>query len=112
MDNLYQELRKDLEMNKMEVFQNKLSIIKDFFSMYYQQNNIILFKVFQEYSEINNTIQRNVKEFLLQQLIFLYIFLIISLIKKEKENFLSGIKNCIFYYNQSFISFIFILINK
>ena len=112
MDNLYQELRKDLEMNKMEIFQNKLSIIKDFFSMYYQQNNIILFKVFQEYSEINNTIQRNVKEFLLQQLIFLYIFLIISLIKKEKENFLSGIKNCIFYYNQSFISFIFILINK
>ena len=112
MDNLYQELRKDLEMNKMEIFQNKLSIIKDFFSMYYQQNNIILFKAFQEYSEINNTIQRNVKEFLIQQLIFLYIFLIISLIKKEKEKFLSGIKNCVFYFNQSFISFLYILINK
>ena len=75
MDNLYQEIRKDLEMNKMEIFKNKLSIIKDFFSMYYQQNNIILFKVFQEYSEINNTIQRNVKEFLFTTInFFIYIF--------------------------------------
>ena len=112
IDNLYQELRKDLEMNKMEMFQNKLSIINDFFLMYYQKNNIILFKVFQDYSDINNTIQNNVKEFILQQLLFLYIFLIISLIKKEKEKYLSGIKNLTFYYNQNFIAYLFLILTK
>ena len=66
-----------------EFFKNKLSIINE---KYYHQNNIILFKIFQNYSIL---IILYGKEFILQQLIILYIFLMISFVEKEK--YLSGI---------------------
>lgn len=47
----YQELWKDLEMNQMNFL--KINIYnKWIFLIYYHQNNIILFKIFQNYSDI------------------------------------------------------------
>ena len=112
IDNLYMDLRKDLEMNKMEIIQNKLAILKDFFDIINDKSNIDLFMVFEKYSEQNNTIQKCIKEFILQKIIYFFILNIIILIENEKEIYLSGIKNLAFYYSQNFMSFILICLNK
>ena len=112
IDNLYMDLRKDLEMNKMEIIQNKLAILKDFFDIINDKSNIDLFLVFEKYSEQNNTIQKCIKEFILQKIIYFFILNIIILIENEKEIYLSGIKNLAFYYSQNFMSFILICLNK
>ena len=38
-EKLYNELMKDLEINKMEIYQNKLSIIKDFIYIIISQDS-------------------------------------------------------------------------
>ena len=111
-EKLYEDLIKDVELNKMEIYQNKLSIIEDFFTLINDENNIKFFKNFNLYSEINNSIQKNVKDFLIQQILFFYILLLISLIKKEKDFYLSGIKNLTFIYHQNLLCVIFICILK
>ena len=50
IDNLYMDLRKDLEMNKMDIIQNKLAILKDFFDVFNDKSNIDLFLVFEKFS--------------------------------------------------------------
>ena len=112
IDNLYMDLRKDLEMNKMDIIQNKLAILKDFFDVFNDKSNIDLFLVFEKFSEENNTIQKCVKEFILQQIYYFFILNIIILIENEKEIYLSGIKNIAFYYSQNFMAFILICLNK
>ena len=111
IDNLYMDLKKDLEINKMEIIQNKLSILKDFFEVFNNKNNIELFQVFENYSD-NNIIQKCVKEFILLQYIYLFIFIIIIIFEENKEIYLSGIKNCAFYYSQNYLSFVLICLNK
>ena len=76
------DLRKDLEMNKMDIIQNKLAILKDFFDVFNDKSNIDLFLVFEKFSEENNTIQKCVKEFILQQIYYFFILNIIILIVK------------------------------
>ena len=112
IDNLYMDLRKDLEMNKMDIIQNKLAILKEFYDVFNDKSNIDLFLVFEKFSEQNNTIQKCVKEFILQQIIYFFILNIIILIENEKEIYLSGIKNLAFYYSQNFMAFILICLNK
>ncbi len=112
IDNLYMDLRKDLEMNKMDIIQNKLAILREFYDVLNDKSNIDLFLVFEEFSEQNNTIQKCVKEFILQQIIYFFILNIIMLIENEKEIYLSGIKNLAFYYSQNFMAFILICLNK
>ena len=77
-EKLYEDLIKDVELNKMEIYQNKLSIIEDFFTLINDENNIKFFKNFNLYSEINNSIQKNV--------IFLYF--INNKFNKKRKRFL------------------------
>ena len=42
---LYNELIKDIEINKMEIYQNKLSIVKDFLYIFSSENNSKLYNL-------------------------------------------------------------------
>ena len=55
-----------------------------------------------------------IKEYLIQQIIFFYIIILIGLINNEKEKniYLSGLQNLSFYFHQNFQVFNFILISK
>ena len=135
LEKLHNELIKDLEINKMDGYANKLSIIKDFLFIYNSNNNDNLFNIidnsilknkYNNLSCANFTINKNksfnmkelnsnddilliIKEYLIQQIIFLYIILLISLIKKEKNNYQSGLHNLSFYFHQNIIIFIYII---
>lgn len=52
-----------------EFFKNKLSIINE---KYYHQNNIILFKIFQNYSDINNTLWKRIYFTTINNFIYLF----------------------------------------
>ena len=112
VEKLYNELMKDLEVNEMDIYPNKLTIIKDFIFIFNDQNNWKLFNSIENMvMEIKqNNIGLILKEYLLQQLIFFYIIILIGLIKKGKNIFLSGLLNLSFYFHQSFIIFIYIAI--
>ena len=117
---LYNELMKDIEINKMAIYENKLLIIKDILHIFNDDSNLKIYNVIDNIS-MNNNININdlntindystIKEFIIEQLIFFYIIILIGLIKKEKKNiFHSGLLNLSFYFNQNYIIFIYIII--
>ena len=108
-EKLYNELMKDLEINKMEIYQNKLSIIKDFIYIFNSQDSYYLFDII-ESKKLNNDLL--LKEFIVEELVFFYIILLIGLFKKEKNSFHSGLHNLSFYFHQSFIIFIYIIVTN
>ena len=112
MEKLYNELIKDLDINKIEIYQNKLSIVKDFLFIIYNDNNYSLFSIIDSKLLNNNNIDLILKEYIIEQIIFFYIIILIGLIKKEKNIFYTGLLNLSFYFHQSFIIFIFIIINN
>ena len=136
MEKLYNELIKDIEINKMEIYQNKLSIIKDFLFIYNSQCNTNLYNIIDnmilnENNSIltNNTLTKNkscnfkskikndnifliIKEFFIEQFIFFYTIILIALVKKEKNNYHSGLHNLTFYFHQNIIVFIYIVFSN
>ena len=111
IEKLYNELMKDLEINKMEIYQNKLSIIKDFIYIFNSQDSYYLFNII-ESQILNKSNDLTLKEFIVEEIVFYYIIILIGLIKKEKNIFLSGLHNLSFYFHQSFIIFIYIIVNN
>jgi CTD small phosphatase-like protein 2 len=93
----------------MEIYQNKLSIIKDFIYIFNSQDSYYLFDII-ESKKLNNDLL--LKEFIVEELVFFYIILLIGLIKKEKNSFHSGLHNLSFYFHQSFIIFIYIIVTN
>ena len=128
LENLFNELIKDLENNKLETFDTKLTIVKKFLLIFNDEFNQNLFLTFDINSLnnslnqiiINNNMNNNdnifllIKEYLIQQLIFFYIIILISLIKSKQERniYLSGIQNLCFYLHQNFHVLNLILTNK
>ena len=111
IETLYNELMKDLEINKMDIYQNKLTIIKDFLYIFNEQNNAYLFDII-DYNKITYNMNIILKEYIIEQFVFFYIIIVIGLIKKEKNIFHSGLHNLSFYFHQSFIAFIYIIITN
>ena len=134
VEKLYNELIKDIEINKMEIYQNKLSIVKDFIYIYNSECNNNLYNLIDNMilndtniklansntfnknkpnninkKIINNNIFLIIKEYFIEQIIFLYIIILITLIKKDKNNFQSGLHNLTFYFHQNVIVFIYII---
>ena len=110
-EKLYNELKKDLEVNEMDIYQNKLTIIKDFIIIFNDKNNSKLFNIIETIAlKLNNNIGLAIKEYLILQLIFFYIIILIGLINKEKNNYHSGLLNLSFYFHQSLIILIYIII--
>ena len=117
IENLFNELIKDLENNKLEKFENKLIIVKKFLILFNDNFNQNLFLTFDLNSlniNNNNDIFLLIKEYLIQQIVFFYIIIIISLIKSKQERniYLSGIQNLCFYFHQNFQVLNFILTSR
>ena len=138
IEKLYSELIKDIEINKMEIYQNKLSMIKDFLFIYNSESNNYLFNILDSMSlneknlckskstdNKNNSYNFNfentkknedifliIKQYLISQIIFFYIIILIGLIKKEKNIFQSGLHNLAFYFHQNIIVFIYIIFSN
>ena len=117
IENLFNELIKDLENNKLEKFENKLIIVKKFLMLFNDNFNQNLFLTFDLNSlniNNNNDIFLLIKEYLIQQIVFFYIIIIISLIKSKQERniYLSGIQNLCFYFHQNFQVLNFILTSR
>ena len=120
LNNLFNELRKDLEINRLDEYENKLIPIKQFMKFYYDDKNKNLFLFF-DINSLNRFVKKSnidsknsfllIKEYLIQHLIFCYIIILIGLIKEEseKKTFLSGIQNLNFYFHQNFHVFNFLL---
>ena len=128
IENLFNELIKDLENNKLEKFENKLNIVKKFLIIFNDNFNQNLFLTF-DINSLNNSLNQIIlndnmnnndniflliKEYLIQQLVFFYIIILISLIKSKQERniYLSGVQNLCFYFHQNFHVFNFILTSK
>ena len=112
IEKLFNDLMKDIEVNKLEKYTNKLSIIKDFLFIINDEEN---FKIIEEI-DINiikktNNIFLMIKEYFVFQMIFFYSFILIELIK-NKDDFFSGLQNLIFYFHQNFIIFLFLIITN
>ena len=112
IEKLYTELMKDLDINNIEIYQNKLSIIKDFLYIIHNEQNFYLFDIIDSKKINNNNIDLILKEYIIEEIVFFYIIILIGLIKKEKNIFYTGLHNLSFYFHQSFIIFIFIIINN
>ena len=127
IENLFNELIKDLENNKLEKFENKLNIVKKFLILFndnFNQNLFLTFDLNSLNNSFNQIILNNdnnndnifllIKEYLIHQIVFFYIIIIISLIKSKQERniYLSGIQNLCFYFHQNFQVFNFILTSK
>ena len=140
IEKLYDELIKDIEINKMDIYQNKLSIIKDLLYIYNSQDNNNLYNIIDNIlldnedilfnfdiknNTYNNKINNNnniknsnyfiffiIKEYFILQIIFFYTIILISLIKKEKNIFQSGIHSISFYFHQNIIIFIYIIFSN
>ena len=137
IEKLYNELIKDIEINKMDIYQNKLSIMKDLLYIYHSEENNKLLNAIDNIlfnnncfylSNIgNNTFNKNfdikksnnkfqifliIKEFIIYQIIFFYIVILISLIKKEKNNYQSGLHIISFYFHQNIILLIYIIFSN
>ena len=128
LENLFNELIKDLENNKLEKFENKLNIVKKFLIIFNDNFNQNLFLTF-DINSLNNSLNQIIlntnmynndniflliKEYLIQQLVFFYILILISLIKSKQERniYLSGVQNLCFYFHQNFHVFNLILTSK
>jgi len=128
LENLFNELIKDLENNKLEKFENKLNIVKKFLIIFndnFNQNLFLTFDINSLNNSLNQIILNNsmynndnifllIKEYLIQQLVFFYILILISLIKSKQERniYLSGVQNLCFYFHQNFQVFNLILTSK
>jgi len=112
IEKLFNDLLKDIEVNKLEKYANKLSIIKDFLFIFNDEEN---FKIIDDIDtniiKNNNNIFLMIKEYFLLQMIFFYSFILIELIK-NKNDFFSGLQNLIFYFHQNFIIFLFLIITN
>ena len=53
-----------------------------------------------------------IKEYIIIQMIFFYTLILISLIKKEKNIFQSGLHSISFYFHQNIIIFIYIIFSN
>ena len=132
---LYNELIKDIEINKMEIYQNKLSIVKDFIYIFSSENNSKLYNLIDDMilndnnlilgnstfdknksNKLNKNQNDNIflilKEYFIIQIIFFYIIILIALIKKNKNNYHSGLHNLTFYFHQNIIFFIYIIFSN
>ena len=128
LENLFNELIKDLENNKLEKFENKLNIVKKFLIIFndnFNQNLFLTFDINSLNNSLNQIILNNsmynndnifllIKEYLIQQLVFFYILILISLIKSKQERniYLSGVQNLCFYFHQNCHVFNLILTSK
>ena len=139
IEKLYNELIKDIEINKMEIYQNKLSMIKDFLYIFNSESNKNLFNAmddmiskqknfFKSKSSFNKNDSFNfnfettnnnndnmfliIKEYLIYQIIYFYIIILIGLIKKEKNIYHSGLHNLAFYFHQNIIVFIYVIFSN
>jgi Dullard-like phosphatase family protein len=111
VEKLFNELMKDIEINEMEIYQNKLIIIKDFLYIFNDQNILYLYDIVDN-KFITYNMNLILKEYIVEQFVFFYIIILIGLIKKEKNIFHSGLHNLSFYFHQSFIVFIYIIITN
>ena len=111
VEKLFNELMKDIEINEMEIYQNKLIIIKDFLYIFNDQNILYLYDMVDN-KFITYNMNLILKEYIVEQFVFFYIIILIGLIKKEKNIFHSGLHNLSFYFHQSFIVFIYIIITN
>ena len=113
IEKLFSDLMKDLEVNKMELYKNKLSIIKDFLYIF---NDLDGFKITNIIDSLkiksDNNIFLSIKEYLIEQLVFFYSIILIDLIKKDKSYFFSGLHSLSFYFHQNFIIFLYIIISN
>ena len=132
---LCNELIKDIEINKMEIYQNKLSIVKDFIYIFSSENNSKLYNLIDDMilndnnlilgnstfdknksNKLNKNQNDNIflilKEYFIIQIIFFYIIILIALIKKNKNNYHSGLHNLTFYFHQNIIIFIYIIFSN
>ena len=128
LENLFNELTKDLENNKLDNFDNKIKIVTKFLLIFndkFNQNLFITFDINSLNNSLNQIILNNninnnesifllIKEYLIQQLVFFYIIILISLIKAKHDRniYLSGIQNLCFYFHQNFHVLNFILTSK
>ena len=128
LENLFNELTKDLENNKLDNFDNKIKIVTKFLLIFndkFNQNLFITFDINSLNNSLNQIILNNninnnesifllIKEYLIQQFVFFYIIILISLIKPKHERniYLSGIQNLCFYFHQNFHVLNFILTSK
>ena len=114
IEKLFNDLMKDIEINKMEKYTNKLSIVKDFLYIYNDEEGFKIIDMMDNYisKNKNNNIFFIIKEYLLQQLIFFYSIIIIELIQKDKNDFFSGLHSLIFYFHQNFIIFLYLIITN
>ena len=111
VEKLFNELMKDIEINEMEIYQNKLIIIKDFLYIFNDQNILYLYDIVDN-KFITYNMNLILKEYIVEQFVFFYIIILIGLIKKEKNIFHSALHNLSFYFHQSFIVFIYIIITN
>ena len=114
IEKLFNDLMKDIEINKMEKYTNKLSIVKDFLYIYNDEEGFKIINMMDNYisKNKNNNIFFILTEYLLQQLIFFYSIIIIELIQKDKNDFFSGLHSLIFYFHQNFIIFLYLIITN
>ena len=114
IEKLFNDLMKDIEINKMEKYTNKLSIVKDFLYIYNDEEGFKIIDIMDNYisKNKNDNIFFIIKEYLLQQLIFFYSIIIIELIQKDKNDFFSGLHSLIFYFHQNFIIFLYLIITN
>ena len=131
MEKLYNELIKDIEINQIRMFQNKLSIIKYFLFIFNSDCNTNLYNKIDEMilKENNSKFANNtfnkvkpssskskninlfliIKEFFILQIVFFYTSILLALIKKENKSYHSGLYNLTFYFHQNLIVFIYII---
>ena len=128
LENLFGEMIKDLENNKLDNYENKLNIVNKFLIIFndsFNQNLFLTFDINSLNNSLNQILVKNntnnnenifllIKEYLIQQLAFFYIIILISFIKSKQERniYLSGIQNLCFYFHQNFQVFNLILTSK
>ena len=115
IEKLFNDLLKDIEVNKLEKYINKLSIIKDFLFIFNDEEN---FKLIDEIDsniiKNNNNIFLLIEEYFILQMLFFYSFILIELIKNKNDFFFwiaksyflfsSKFYNCSFFNNNKFKS--------
>ncbi len=99
LENLFGEMIKDLENNKLDNYENKLNIVNKFLIIFndsFNQNLFLTFDINSLNNSLNQILVKNntnnnenifllIKEYLIQQLAFFYIIILISFIKSKKE---------------------------
>ena len=111
-EKLYNQLLKNFENNTIETLDIKCSIIKEMFTVIDENNDEKIFEIVDEKNSKNNipnSILSAIREYLIQQLIFFYLFLMVDLLQNEKKLFLPVLSNLTSYFHQNFILFNFII---